>query len=430
MTDNPQSNPDGAPVSAAEPATDVISPARPLSGDIATLALDGVIYYVLTSLIVFLGVAFGHHFLKLSSHVNAKRVNLLGAFANWDGEWYTKIVMDGYSYDPNQMSSVAFFPLFPCLARILVELTGLKPEWALLTVSHLFLAATFVLMFAYIRQRFTSASPRLGELALLAFGLFPTTFFFRMAYTESLFVFLALLVFIGMERRWGLLEIAILIGLATASRSVAVALIPCLIIHVREQSPSTRVFLGRLCYLVPIACWGICAYMVYQFACFGEPFAFVKTQAHWSMRPAISLEEKAAALVSLEPLWSVYDPRSPCYCARREPQISSLFSLYLANPLYILLTFVLVITGKLKGWINGKELLFSVLLLLIPYVTRGYESCMASNARYAAGIFPVYLSLGHLLGRLPGHLSSLLLALSGFLLGAYSALFAAWYRFY
>ncbi len=430
MTDNPQANPNVDPVHAAEPAASVIGPGRTGSSDIKTTILNGVNYYVLTSLIVVLGVTFGHHFLPLSSTPNARKVELLGAYGNWDGGWYRKIVVNGYSYHPDRMSTVAFFPLYPCLAGILVELTGVTPEWALLIVSHLFLAATFVLMLAYFRQRFKSASPRLGELALLAFGLFPTTFFFRMAYTESLFVFLSLLVFIGMERRWALLELAILIGLATASRSVAVALIPCLILHVRERSPSTRVFVGRLCYLVPIACWGIWAYMAYQYVCFGEPLAFVKTQKNWSIRPPVPLEEKAIALLSLEPARAVFDPSSPCYCARREPQINSLFSLQLANPLYPLLTLVLVVTGKVKGWVNGKELLFSILLLLIPYVTRSYESCMGSNARYAAAIFPVYLSLGHLLGRLPGHSSSLLLALSGFLLGTYSALFAAWYLFY
>jgi hypothetical protein len=54
---------------------------------------------------------------------------------------------------------------------------------------------------------------------------------------------------------------------------------------------------------------------------------------------------------------------------------------------------------------------------------------MNSHARYALVAFPVYLVLGRLLSALPLTYVATVLALSGFLLGIYAALFAGWFLF-
>jgi hypothetical protein len=53
---------------------------------------------------------------------------------------------------------------------------------------------------------------------------------------------------------------------------------------------------------------------------------------------------------------------------------------------------------------------------------------MVGQGRYAAVVFPVYIVLGQLMFRLPSVVSRGFYCLSGFMLGAYSLLFAAWYR--
>ncbi|MBI1902784.1 MAG: hypothetical protein HYS13_16930 [Planctomycetia bacterium] len=68
-------------------------------------------------------------------------------------------------------------------------------------------------------------------------------------------------------------------------------------------------------------------------------------------------------------------------------------------------------------------------MLLIPYLTKSYDNAMAGFGRFAAVVVPVYPVMGWLLMRMPAALRCGLLAISGFLLGAYSALFAAGYRF-
>ena len=66
-------------------------------------------------------------------------------------------------------------------------------------------------------------STRFVLYTVLALALFPTSFFMRMVYTESLFLFLVLLTFVAMQRNWPLAVIAVIAGTATATRSVGVA---------------------------------------------------------------------------------------------------------------------------------------------------------------------------------------------------------------
>ncbi len=341
---------------------------------------------------------------------------------------YVEIVRDGYAYDPAKHSNVAFFPAFPLLARAVAWLTGLSPELALLLVSHVCLAAAFVVLAAYAHRRCGEDHPA-APYVLLAFGLFPTTFFFRMAYSESVFLLGVLLALYGMERRWPLLVVALIIGFTTATRAVGIALLPPLLLHLRRQQGWLGAS-GRFLALLPLACWGLLAFMAYQYHAFDEPLAFARTQEHWRMRPAVPLLDRLHALATLEPLWSVFDPSSPCYWRRHEPQGNPLFSLHLANSLYFAFAVVLIAIGAWKRWLNRLEVSLAAGLLLIPYVTRSHEMCMAGMGRFAAAVVPIYLALGQFLARLPPPVAAMLLSLSDFLMGVYAALFAAWYRFF
>ena len=104
--------------------------------------------------------------------------------------------------------------------------------------------------------------------------------------------------------------------------------------------------------------------------------------------------------------------------------------MYFANPVYFLLFAGLIALGALKGWLNREEILTGAALLLFSYLSKGYSSCMCSQARYAAAVFPAYLVMGKLLERLPIPVLALILGVSGFFLGIYSALFVRWYQVY
>lgn len=129
-----------------------------------------------------------------------------------------------------------------------------------------------------------------------------------------------------------------------------------------------------------------------------------------------------------EPIWSVYDPSSPCACIRIEPDAPIWFSMPALNPILFLLTAGVVLSGWWSRLLTVEEGIVSVLLLAIPYWTKGYENCMLSQARFALVVAPVYVVLGHWLARLRPPLATLLLALSGCALALFAALFAAGYK--
>ncbi|MCR4412313.1 MAG: hypothetical protein NUV77_07790 [Thermoguttaceae bacterium] len=344
-----------------------------------------------------------------------------------DGRWYAAVASEGYSYDPRRPSSVAFFPLYPLAACVLGAATGAPAEWTLVVISNACLLAAFLILAAYVGSRMSEAEPVAWPYALLAFGLFPTTFFFRMAYSESLFVLLCLVALFGMHRGWSVAILAVVVGAATATRPVGVALLPPLAWEAWRKSPSCLAALRRLAWVMPLAAWGLLAYAAFLGLRFGDPMAFAKTQENWRIRPPVSLGDKLLSLASWEPIWSAYDSYSLAYWGRRSDPAPAAVSLQFANPLYFLAAASLVALGAMKRWLTAPEILLSAGLLAIPYFTRSYEMCMMGHGRFAAVVVPMYLVLGRLLARMTPLAAYGILALSGFLMAVYAAMFAAGY---
>jgi hypothetical protein len=414
---------------------------------------SGVAAYLASGLVVALGVALGvAGVVRASPSPSPRYVPLrdpagacfLDALTQWDGQRYIQIAQEGYTYDPERRSRVAFFPFYPLLGRYVTILLGVPPDIALVAVSQVFLLGAMVVAFDYVRRREAQgggnedgergkararqqANGAVAAFSVLALAFFPTSFFSRMIYTESLFVFLCVLALRGMQGRWPLVLIAGTVGLATAARSVGVALVPPLLLYIWRHAPSPGIALRRSLWVVPLALSGLLAYMAFLAAAFDEPLAFVKTQEHWRLRPRVDAAEKALALASSEPIWSVYEPSSLAYWRRWDPHPGGLLRLQFANAIFFVAVVALILVGCWRGWLSAYETLLAAALLLVPYVTHAYETCMVSQARYAFSVFPVYLVLGNLLSRLPTPLAIGLLGVSAAFLGIYSALFAAGY---
>jgi hypothetical protein len=395
----------------------------------------GLTYYYATSLVALAGALFGFGFVAQCEEATPARkqpkADFVDALFAWDGRWYRGIATEGYSFDPRRNSNVAFYPLYPAVSAALSRISGLDARCSLMLVSHVSLVAAFVLMGRYAKLRFPEAPEEVKDYIIVCFGLLPTTYFFRMGYSESLFVLLLLLAMWGIERRWNAVWIVLIVGAATACRAVGVALLVPLAMHLWETSLTRTAFLWRSLVWLPLACWGLAGWIAYQAIEFGEPWAFIQTQKHWSTRQTSLLSwDGIAALLTFRPIRSVYDPASPCYWASFPPRDNPAFNLMFANPIYFLFTAALVVLGRAKQWLSNRETALSAALLLIPYVLQADRACMAAEARYASSVFPAYIVMGHLLARLPGPLAAALLALSAVFLAIYSALFVSWYWFY
>jgi len=446
----------------------------------------GLAVYALTWIVVIAGIAFGRTAVEpsLGPHSPPRRAAtgdaLLDTLTLWDGQWYLEIAERGYSYSPDVRSSVAFFPAYPLLVAGASALTRLPPDWVALLISHGFLLATYLLLFAYVRRRFpvhlgpgdrprgcagvpplggmppkggtpAGASASLPIFVLLSLGLFPPTFFMRMAYPESMFVFLTVAAMYGMQRNWRWRSIAAIVGLATATRFVGLVLLLPLAMHVWCTAGSARRAAGdklsaaksvgrignpsysslhaaaRFTVLLPLALSGLLFFVLFQQVAFGDPLAFVKTQDFWRHRVPEGLFDKAISLASFDPLWLTYIPGSPGYAGLVRDPAPELFSLQFANPVFFVGAALLVIIGAWKGWLSWSETALAAGLVLVPYVAKGYEMCMASQGRFVAAAFPVYIVLGKILSRLSWPWAAAVLAFFATYLAIYSAMLAAGY---
>jgi hypothetical protein len=392
--------------------------------DNATL---GACYCVVTSALVVTAACASFRWLPLyGEHPPGRRDAAVEAFLAWDGQWYREIALQGYHFEREERSNIAFFPAYPLLVRLAAK--TVDPAWAQVIVANAAFAVACGLWVAYVRSRYPHIDETLADWSLLALTLFPTSFYFRMGYSESTFLCLALASMLGMQRRWPLWLIAALIGAATASRSVGVALLVPFAVHLREVSARWRGWLLRGTLLMPLACWGLVAWMAWQSAQFGDPLAFARAQYQWRVRPLPqSPLTYLVSLVTLEPLRAIYDPDCPCHWSRFPSEVAPYLHVHAFQPIYFLLTAALLAIGYRRRWLSPKESTLGAALLLIPYVTHAYWACMLSEARFAAVVFPAYLVLGRGLHAAPRWLSLIVLAGCAALLCAYAALFAAWY---
>ena len=111
---------------------------------------------------------------------------LLRHSVHWDSGWYLSVVREGYAYNPDAQSNIAFFPMFPYLARIVEYVIPWGDVVAGLIVVHLALFGAMLYIFQLVRIDYTDV---VAWRTLLFLLVFPAAFFFSAFYAESLLVF-------------------------------------------------------------------------------------------------------------------------------------------------------------------------------------------------------------------------------------------------
>jgi Gpi18-like mannosyltransferase len=213
---------------------------------------------------------------------------LLGNWLWWDGTWYVDIAQHGYSFHPHQQSSVAFFPAYPLVVRLLsVALPG-GVDLAAILVTVASGIAVFVLFQRWCRSRLT---PTATMWALIALAIYPYAWFlYGAAYSDALFLAAAIGAFVLIESDRPVAAGALGI-VATAARPTGIAvLIGLIAIVLARRERKARDF------SVAIAGLGIGAWCVWLAFRFGHPFAFVEAEgAHgWDRTPGLATWFKLA----------------------------------------------------------------------------------------------------------------------------------------
>lgn len=282
-----------------------------------------------------------------------------------DINWYSGIAENGYErrrFDATVPHNWAFFPLFPLLWRGAMWLTGESVLTGILLSNLLFFCALLVLHKLAGDFNLEAAT---AERCLFYLAAFPTSYFFSLPMTESLFLLLTLSSFYAAKhQRWWLA--GIIGALAAATRVPGILLLPALAVlywQTYGRDWWRRDLLG-LC-LIPA---GLFSFMYYLYLITGNPFAFKDVLVAWGRSTGFFLT----------PL-----------------------SKYLTQPLLIavpwdfkLLNFAAATTALICGLVLLKRREWALAVYTLTAVIVALSSVLLqSQARYAMALFPMFMVL-------------------------------------
>ncbi len=339
-------------------------------------------------------------------HLRGTENVLLDVFGSrWDTGFYVSIAEEGYHYQGVPLPSVAFFPLFPLLMRILGALVG-DALVAGIIISNVALLLAMALLYRLAAEGWGQA---VAERTIWYFLIFPTAFFGMAVYSESLFLLAAIGALYFFRR--GYWEIAALLGIAAAlTRFMGLIVAPMLLVEwwmqrqarAEDSRPSWLALLAAAA--VPL---GTLAYAVYLERVFGDPLAFVHGAVAWARQPQSPLVTIAGLLQTPEGGWW-----------------SALLAGHIHLDNWLDFCFVLVFLAL------GLALLFRRRWSEGIFVTLGVAVALSSGLlmsqrRYVWVLFPAFILLAQW-GQRPW-VDRLVTTISLLLLGVFTALFANGY---
>ncbi|MFJ1599651.1 hypothetical protein [Streptomyces sp. NPDC088261] len=199
----------------------------------------------------------------------------------WDSLWYVRVADLGYGYtlhapDGRNLSSMAFFPLYPWLEKALSTVLPLGPADAGLLISALASVAAAWGVFAVAAHCYGRGA---GIVLVGLWAALPVGIVQSMAYSESLFVALAAwALYAVLTGRWIVAgSLACLAGLTRpVGLAVSAALIVTAALGARTARPTVRILAG--CALAPL---GAVGFILWVGARQGSLFGYLDVQSGW-----------------------------------------------------------------------------------------------------------------------------------------------------
>lgn len=206
---------------------------------------------------------------------------LVTNMTQWDGGWFLEIARHGYQ----NVAQTAFFPLYPWLIHILHVLLLLPDPVAGLLLSFICFVVGLYLVGVWAAREF---GVRTASLTMTLLALFPTAFFFRAVYSESLFLLLSAVAILASRRRqFGIAALAVALAALTRNTGIVLGLILlCDYLAARSMGAKfwrkewwRRLNLQVLWLLLPIAT--LVSYLLWLRQHTGLPLAFTVAEKTW-----------------------------------------------------------------------------------------------------------------------------------------------------
>ena len=246
----------------------------------------GIGAFVVSRLIVFAGV-----YARAASQVTDSQARFLplprsmremiqNIYLQWDGKWYRIIAADGYphhldekiTYLRGSSASVAFFPVYPILARWFDDVFPGGVDEALLGVNVVLGVAAVVLVGVLARELFDVET---ATRAMILFSLFPGSVALSWAYAEPALIVSAAACLLCLHReRWIWAGVFAAIGTATRPNGVglvAACAVAALLAIVRKRQWTSLVSV----VLAPAGVFGFHLFLTHHT---GESGAWMRAQ--------------------------------------------------------------------------------------------------------------------------------------------------------
>lgn len=313
------------------------------------------------------------------------RSEALGYWANWDGEWFSGVALNGYDTE----AATAFFPLYPLLVRAGVEV-GLGVAIAAILVSTL--ATLTGLYFVYaLALRWYGQQAALAAILTLAF--FPTAFFLNAAYSDALFLALTAGSMWALYVRREIVIAGVFAYFAALTRNIGgLLLLPLGYEWLRNR----REFGGRGLAGVVLPVAGFGSYALYLWLRMGDPLLFSKAYAENWDRTLVSplqtirdgFDHAGDGIVYLLP-GTVLDT------AAEQPPILLSNTLNFWALMFVFAALVLAVRRVRVGLLlYAAPAVLGALALNSPTLPP-----LVSYSRYVVVVFPLFLAIGVVLAK-------------------------------
>ena len=316
---------------------------------------------------------------------DASSIAILNVAARWDGDPYLTIAREGYSAD--NVSLVAYFPLYPSLMRLGGALFGSDDAFlaAGVVISNLALFAALVYLARLVMLYHDAKTATRAAVDLL---VFPTTVFLSAVYAESLFLVLATAAMYHARRRDWLLAGA-LAALAALTRPFGAVVALPIAIEALRRPIAFRGLAATL--LAPAAFF---AWLAVLWLITGDSRALLTAQAQWGGRPGLSLQAFA----------DLFDP--------------AVYSF----PYFVIAFTVLIGALAVVSWrvLRPSLAAYATAVFLVAIST----GSLTSAPRYYLAVFPAFIALAVIAPAWLGRAYVALGVTIGMLL---TAMFAQWY---
>jgi hypothetical protein len=298
-------------------------------------------------------------------------------FAVWDSGWYFDIATRGYFFSPDGQSSIAFFPLYPMLVKLVAAPFGGSPAATWIAAIAVSWAAFFGALLALhdLTERVTG-SREAARRTVFYIAVFPFSIYFTRVYTEAVFLLLTVLAVraaYGSQWAWA----GVFGALATVTRPNGILIGLPLLVMALAGRPAPGVLIRRFAALALIPA-ALAAYSGYVYTLSGDPLAWLDAQRHWGYSlnrlPHRHLLSGLAA-IEQEGLYA--------WLLRYDTAPFDFF--YIA----VALLFLVLVPAIVQrfGWALGLYVLAS---LLVPLS----GNALVGIGRYASVLFPAFMLAG------------------------------------